>query len=311
MMLLRRILFVWAFFFPLSVFPWENRESEVLFAAQKENIPIAAVFLGGKWCPWSEKLRRDVLQDPLFLSTLGKEIFLWEVSLEKEEKDLLMLQKYGVQQCPQIVLLDPKGKEFARLQNFSFDAAGDAAEILDLVESFHDICFGLGQKCFDELYWQELYLKAKKLSIPYFKQVILKKGVEQEKGIFFHLEKLAWMLGKYKLKSPQVLKIKKELIKRDPQNRQGSRFKIAVLEFQKMASSHRTHKVLRPLLSYVDEFGKKDKDHLWRAELMISEFLYAKHLLPPSLQHAQAALVAAPEAMRPKILEMITLMGKE
>ena len=315
MILIRKLLLLWIFLLPLPLFPWENREGGVLLTAQKENVPIAAVFLGGKWCPWSEKLRAEVLNHPLFLSTLGKEVLVWEIVLEKEKGDLAMLQKYRVEQCPHIVLLDPQGKEFARLQSPLFDPVMDGAAILDLVESFHAVCVALGEKHFEESYWQELYSKAQKLSVPYFKEEIVKLGLEKEKGTFFHLEKLALLLGKHKLKSPQVLKIKRELIKRDPKNKMGTHFKIAALEFQKRASRFKSdrlfHKALTPLLQYVGKFGKQDRENLWRAQWMIAEFLYAKHVLPQALQYARAALEAAPEGAQPKLLESISLMRGE
>ena len=47
---------------------WQIEEKEVLQTAQRENLPVVAVFVGGKWCPWSEKLRQDVLQNPYFRS---------------------------------------------------------------------------------------------------------------------------------------------------------------------------------------------------------------------------------------------------
>jgi hypothetical protein len=295
---------------------WQREEKEILLVAERENLPIIAVFVGGQWCPWSQKLKEDVLNNPLFIDRIGKDVILWEIFLEKEPQDHAMRQKYGVKECPQILLLDPRGKEFARIDYAPLSASGYADELLGMIESFQDICIALDAKhrAFDEELWQGLYLKAKKLSIPCYKQVILECSLKKERGNFFHLEKFASMLQKYKMKSPQILKMKRELLGRDPENKMGTHFKIAVLELQKMAlrlkPKDSPEKVLKPLLEYVRLFGKKDPENLWRVEAMIAEFLFAKNFVGLALEHAQLAYAAASELDKEQIAEMIAFMKR-
>lgn len=295
---------------------WQREEKEIFLIAQRENLPIVAVFVGGQWCPWSQKLKEDVLNNPLFIDRIGKDVILWEIFLEKESQDHAMRQKYGVKECPQILLLDPRGKEFARLDYVPLSASGYADELLGMIESFQDICIALDakHKTFDEELWQDLYLKAKKLSIPCYKRVILERGLKKERGSFFHLEKFACMLQKYKMKSPQILKMKKELLGRDSENKMGTHFKIAVLEFQKMAlrlkPKDSPEKALKSLLEYVRLFGKKDLENLCRVEAMIAEFLFAKNFVALALEHAQSAYDVASESDKAKIAEMIVLMKR-
>lgn len=286
---------------------WQIEEKEIFLSAMEENVPIVAVFLGGEWCPWSKKLREDVLKNPLFTSKVEKEALFWEISLEKEFQDDAMRQKYNIVECPQILLLDPHGKEFARFGYLPLQASAYGDEIVSFIEDFNEICTALDQKenGFDEARWKDLYLKAKKLSAPCYSQVILERSLKKEKGTFFHLEKYAALLQTLKIKNPAVRKMKTQLLAKDP----NAHFKVAVLEFQKLAAKSKSkEKAIKPLTRYVHLCGKKDPENLWRAELMIAEYLYSRKLLPQALEHAQASYEVAPESAKAQIAQNIAHM---
>jgi hypothetical protein len=290
---------------------WQIEEKEMIHFAQVENRPIVAVFLGDD-CPWSYKLRQEILESPYFLEKINAEAILWIPSLKQAEEEKPLIQKYNVQQCPVILLLDPKGKEFARFDSISLDAQGYTREILNQIENFQEICLALdlAEIDFDEQKWQKLYQKAKQLSAPCFYQVILERGLNQEKGNYFHLEKFIMLLEKHKIKHQQVKKAKQQLLKRDPENKRGLHFKVAVLEFQKNAlklrSKDQPEKSLAPLLKYIRKFGKKDLENYWKSELLIAEFLYSNKRIPFALEHAEAAYLSSPESAKPQIAEMIS-----
>ena len=296
---------------------WQKEETEIFLTAEKENLPVIAFFLGGQWCPWSQKLSQEILKSSLFLDKVGKDAILWEIALEKETQDDAIRQKYSVTECPQILLLDPKGKEFARFGFMPLEAKEYGNELVAVIDHFHEICAALDRKGgdFEEEVWKDLFLKAKKLSAACYASVILERGLKKEKGVFFHLEKFASLLEKYKPKHPEVLKVKQQLLKKDPENKLGTHFKVAVLEFQKISSrlksKDRQEKALRPLLKFVHQFGNRDKENLWKAEMMIAEFLFAKNSIPLAIEHANAALKAAPETAAPQIQMAIAFMKRD
>jgi hypothetical protein len=293
---------------------WQIEEREIFLTATRENLPVVAIFLGGQWCPWSCRMREHLLKNPHFIARVGREAILWEIFLEKEFQDHAMRQKYGVLECPQILLLDPKGREFARLNHLSLQPSEYAEEVVASIENFQYICSALDQKGegFDEERWKELYLKAKTLSVSCYQQVIFEIGLKKEKGCFFHLEQYARALQKHKLKHPQILKMKSRLLSRDPENKLGLRFHMAVLEFQKIASQlklkSRCEKALKPLLQYIQLFGGKDPEYVWQAEMVIAEYLASKRAFAQALKHAEASYLAAPEAMKAQILKSISAM---
>jgi hypothetical protein len=313
-MLIRSVLYLFCLCFITAAYTQGKiEEITVLENAQEENLPIVAVFLNSD-CPWSKKLHQEILGSRQFLEKINPEAILWMIDLQGKEEDKIFLQKYHVQRCPLFLLLDPKGKEFARFEYVPMDGAGYGEIIIEQIENFQEICTALDRNDhhFEEEKWQELYQKAKKLSAPCFQQVILERGVRAEKGTYFHLEKFATLLEKNKLKNAQVLKAKQRLLARDPENALGTHFKVAVLEFQKIASRHkpkdRPEKAIMPLLRYIHKFRKKDCENFWKSEWMIAEFLFTKNFIDIALEHAETAYSASPETIKPQIAEMISFM---
>lgn len=294
---------------------WQAEENRVLQIARQENQPIVAVCYSVENCPWSQRLQEDVLDSIPFQEGVARQALLWRIALDRNESEFR--HKYRIQVTPVILLLDPQGKEFARMEYTPLDAVGYVQEINILIENFQEVCLALEKEetVFDEEKWQDLYGKAKRFSEPYFKQVILEEGVQREAGTFFHLEKLASLLEQYKLKDPQVVMAKKQLLQLDPHNEYGVHFKVAVLEFNKalsrMKGKEAFAKPLRPLFEFVHRFGKTDKENAWKAELMIAKYLAAKNCTPQALEHAEAAYRVAPETIKPQIVDTIAYIKEQ
>lgn len=307
-MIFRAVLY--CFFVFLSTFIYSDKYKEVLQLASEEHLPITAIFLGGDECPWSQKFTQEVLHDPEFIDQVNQEAILWVIP----SPDSSLKERYALQEYPQVVLLDPQGKEFARFGYLPMSAKEYLAEIAQTIKNFQEICIALDQKeeVFCEEDWIDLYKKAGQLSIPCFKQVILEKGLKKEKGTFFHLEKFAESLEKYKHRTSPVQNLKKNLLKKDPHHKQGIHFKVALLEFKKLRSKAKSkqqcEKALKPLLRYVDHFAKKDPENHWKAEMAMAEFLYEKQVLSSALKHLKAAYLAAPEDIKPQIAKNLSLI---
>jgi len=288
-------------------------EKKIIESALLVNRPIVAVFLGDD-CPWSKKLRQEVLETPYFLKKIDEEAILWINSLKQNEEEKAFIQKYQVQRCPLILVLDPSGKEFARFEYIPLDAQGYIEAIVTQIENFQEICAALDSGDFEEQKWLKIYQMAEKLSAPCFQQVILERGLRNEKGNYFHLEKFVTLLEGHKMKHAQVRKAKQQLLNRDPENKLGMHFKVAVLEFKKIASrlkpKDQPEKALKPLLQYIRKFGKKDVENYWKSELMVAEFLYDHKAIVNALEHARIAYLESPEAIKPQIAKTICYMSE-
>lgn len=281
--------------------------------AQHEKKVLLVAFLGENWCPWSEKLKRDVLNSQEFLHKLEglAHLAVAIVDEEESERNKALQEVFHIEQTPTLVLFDYSQEEIARLGFLPLNSEEYAQAAIELTEHFEEVVSFLNnpqlKKSEEEMV--ELYLKAKKLSSKSYGNQILQIGLKREKGSFFLLEKYESLLKKFKFKSKTVQKARKQVIERDPDNKMGTLLKMAMLEFQelspKVKGKNKIDKAISPLVNYVQKFGKQDRENLWRVEMMIAQFLFAKNELEQALVHARASLDVAPENMKGEVEEMV------
>jgi len=276
--------------------------------------PVVALCWKEEGCPWSQKLKESVLQDPLFHQALSQKAILWQVPLEKNEE---VRRRYQITTSPTILLLDPQGREFARLTQLPLEGHLLAPLLISRIEDFQKVCLALKKKeiSLAEGQWQELYQKAKQCSDPYFSEAIVERALSEEKGHFFHLEKFAALLEKHKLRDPLVQKYKEQLLKRDPKSNEGVHFHVAALEFRKQLSRLKPqdsiYKPLKPLVRFLEQFKEKDQENAWRAAVLIAEYLFTKNEKEIALKYENFAHALAPETKKASIAETIAWMEKE
>lgn len=297
---------------PLSPI-WSKNFNQAFALAQKEKKILVVAFLGDSWCPWSEKLKKDILNSPLFVKSIQEVAHCAVVHLDEKETahNKHFREVFHVDQTPSLVLFDYSQEEIARLGFLPLSAEAYADQVLELVQNFERVIAFLKdpKSVSSEELIAQIYADAKKLSSQSYRDQILEIGLKREKGSFFILEKYAHLLDKLKFKSPLVQKTRKELMAKDPHNQMGTQLKMAVLEFQKlglkMKGKNRVHKAISPLLDYVQKFGKEDPENLWKVEMMIAQFLSTKNEHEMALSHAKASLDAAPEIVKNEVKDVV------
>ncbi len=292
---------------------WSRDLEESFLQAQQEQKVLIVAFLGENWCPWSEKLKRDVLNAPEFLRCF-EGIGHFAVALIDQEGSThnKALQKvFHVDQTPTVILFDYSHEEIARLGFLPVTPEQYAQSAIKLIEQFEEVITFLknprGGATEEEI--KSIYLKAKELSSRLYKNQILQMGLKREKGSFFLLEKYEDLLKQFKLKSQVVQKVRKQLIEKDPDNKRGTQLKIALLEFDALSSKesgkNKIDKVISPLVHYLKKFGKQDRENLWKVEMMIAQFLFTKKEQEQALAYARASLAEAPDEMKQQVQEMV------
>ena len=68
-------------------------------------------------------------------------------------------------------------------------------------------------------------------------------------------------------------------------------------------------RAISPLLGYIHEFGKEDRENLWKVEMMVTQFLLAQNEREMALEHARASLNAAPDAVKGEIEVIIDYLN--
>jgi len=91
--------------------------------AKRENKYVLLDFTGSDWCGWCQKLKREVFDDPAFVSFAQANLVLVEVDfphhklMSREQKlaNARLATDYGISGYPTIIVLDPDGKPVNRL----------------------------------------------------------------------------------------------------------------------------------------------------------------------------------------------------
>ncbi|QSR88289.1 thioredoxin family protein [Methylacidiphilum caldifontis] len=130
----RRLSFIFYFcfafffvFFPLRCLVaaenlrWLTNYTQALAEAKKENKMVLMNFTGSDWCPWCQKLDKEVFSTSEFKNYAQKNLVLLEVDfpqhktqpaeLKKQNEDLA--NQYNVDSFPTLVLLSPQGEEIS------------------------------------------------------------------------------------------------------------------------------------------------------------------------------------------------------
>lgn len=285
----------------------------IIERAEEFNRPIVLFCLKEPPCPWSKILQERILSSHRFHKLLQQEAWIQSIYQENQSEERVRFAK-PLQTLPCVVLLDPHGREFARLDYDQSDADEFSAKILHLFDDFHEICLAIDQGLHrqEESRLKFLYQQSKRLSDPAFTKLILHKGCQIEKGVFFHLEKYASMLQKGKLKHPLVRKWREKILAKDPQNRLFAHREIAWLEFRKKAQElqgkEMAKKAIAPLLVYLKQWGDKERDR-WKIEALLAKFLFARESNSLAQEFAKKAYIDAPDEKRKEISAVFSRMG--
>ncbi|VHO03883.1 hypothetical protein [Candidatus Rhabdochlamydia sp. T3358] len=296
------------FFASLVFGDWVFEENKALILSSERNLPILAVFLAEEGCCWSDQLKTELLKKPEFIKELSQEMILWQVFL-KQKKEIR--DKYQVQEYPLILLLDPKGREFARLNFIPLDHNLLKELLSSLIDDFSTIC-SLIDADFEEEEWQRMYQKASRLSPSYFKEEILREGLKKEKGCFFHLEKYAQLLQEKGSDHPYVLKFKKKILRKDKTHQLGANAHLASIEFHDRDRKGRSFdKTIEPLLEYLHKAAFAEPQYCWEIELLLGQFLWKKNRLEKAREYLLLAYEHAPGPFKLQLQEICQLEDLE
>ncbi|TFE69775.1 thiol-disulfide isomerase [Methylacidiphilum sp. Yel] len=100
---------------------WLTNYAQALSEAKKENKMLLMNFTGSDWCPWCQKLDKEVFSTQEFKNYAQKNLVLLEVDfpqhktqsaeLKKQNEDLA--NQYNVDSFPTLILLSPSGEELS------------------------------------------------------------------------------------------------------------------------------------------------------------------------------------------------------
>lgn len=306
-------LFSWllfCFLLPLQLVmgAWTEDYAEAVETAQASQTPMLIAFLGSEWCPWSDKLRGEVLETAHFQSQVKDYLILVRVDfpyvgLRKNSEELKA--KYEIKQLPTLIIASPTGEEITRFGYLPLEGAEFASHVTTLLNTYEKLVqqisqTNLSQEPVTEL--RTLYQEITPFTLPIYKEALLHAGLQKDSSSFFLLEKYEQLLKK----EPKLAeKMREQIEARDPEDREGALFKLAALDFTTLsAETHSIKKVVRPLKKYLKKFSSHE--NAWRAHLLIAEYLFLKRgNKNEAQQHLEASLIKAPSKVKPQLEEFL------
>ena len=291
---------------------WHEDYQTAYNTAKKENKNLFLYFTGSDYCPWCKKLSNEILNKPDFMALADKyfEFVLIDFPAKKSlsetqyKNNKKLKEKYGIEGFPTVVILDSDEIVIARTGYLPIGPTEYAKKIIKLIEE-HNVLKkkDLSKEDFSDLRYS--YKKARFHGNEFIKEKALNEGMQKDDRLYFLLEKYSELT--HKQKYDEANELKKEILAKDPYNMRKTCYRLAMIDFEVLSKNQTVdpNAVIHPLLKYIDEFGKKDKDNLWRLEMIVSQFLCSRGHIKEALKHARASYKAAPSALKKDIVETV------
>jgi len=300
---------------------------EAVESAKQGSKPLVLFFTGSDWCGWCNKLEEEVFDDAEFAKLAGdKYVFLkldfplyaaQSPQLNAQNKQLQ--KKYEIKSYPTLVLIDARDQKQIGVTGYRPGGSKQYVQHLQkMVDSYGGYRAKLSALQTQKISGEELkklYEKSRELDFTNDATYIMKIGLESDAKHFFLLERYRFLADEGQLNQSEALALRQQLLASDPDNKHLAHYNVAIIEFE--AVSEGMHKkdreltqqeqevIVAPLVHYISKFGSKDRENLWRLEMIISQVYLDKNRLEEALQHAKASYNAAPTEVQNEIASAI------
>jgi len=290
---------------------WQGSFEQAQEMAQKENRPLLIAFLGPQWCPYSDELEESLLTTNSFLGSLEDKVIFLRIDIPEDyDEDIqttLLREKYHIDSCPTLILVEPNGQEIAKVQTPS------AQDILDILDDYSQVSKAKALATLEEEQLKSLYTQAGKLADLTFKKALLEAGLRADQTPYFLLEQYGDQLAKHGVKNRVSKMMRNRIIARDLNNEKGCRRQLALMDFEALVESGdrlTARTVVKPLIDYLQKFGAQDPENAWQLELKISQYLFSRDRVKDALKHANVSLKIAPESQRREVAKSVEYLEK-
>ncbi len=301
---------------------WFTNYDEAVKQARSTTKPIIMLFTGSDWCSWCIKLEAEVFNTAEFAEAAGdKFIFLkldfplnTTLSPDNIAQNKQLQKKFDVSGFPTVVLLDAQqqqigsagyrpggGKPYAIYLFKILDDHTSYKQKMQTVDKQPTSVSGSDLK--------RLYEHATECGRQFDANQIAALGTSSDQKHFFLLERYRLLAEQGKIRNEESLAIRKQLLADDPSNLKLTYYQVAVIEFE-AACKERGNEcppeaTVASLLEYIKRFGDKDRENLWRLQMIISQVYFDQDKLTEALSYAESSYQTAPSTVQPEIATAI------
>lgn len=303
---------------------WTTDFAEAAALAKKTGRPLFLFFTGSDWCGWCTKLEKEVLENREFIGAAAdKFIFVKldypmkkKLDSETAKQNEALQKRFAVRSFPTVVLLDSEQQPIGTTGYRSGGGRQYAAHLMKMVDdyiAYREQMKRLGVQKFSGKELKRLYQKAGEFGLKKDQSLLITAGVESDLPHFFLTERYRELMEDNKGDSQEAQAVKQRLRVADPDNSYQSHYQIAMIDFNARGRADHASptETIAPLLAYIDAFGDKDRDHLWRLHLEIYQIYLDNNQPEKARQHAQLAYDAAPPTIRPELAPSLETVEKK
>lgn len=296
---------------------WRKEYSKAINLSQKENKPLFLYFCNYEKNELSKKIEKEIFNHCSFYKKFHNKFIFLKLDFSNEGKNSRknhfqnqkIKNRFQIKEFPSALILSPQLKIVAsRGYNASICPKEYTKHLLEILEDYNLLESALSeidQNNFNSKQLQNLYNKAKIFQREKEQKNFLKKGLELEDNLFFLSEKYHMLVKEGKTKSQEAKEIRSNLIKKDPENKEGKHRYLALVDFQELARGFKTGDnpmlVISPLVKYLNLFEKNDIKNSWRIHMTISQYLFSKNKIPEAIEYANQSFQAAPNKRKARI----------
>lgn len=204
---------------------WLDNFEQAKEIALKQNRPLLIAFLGPQWCPYSDELEDKILQTNSFLAALQDKVIFLRVDIpegyEEDAQTLQLRQNYNIDSCPTLILVEPNGREIAKLEAAPVESKQVAQEVVTVLASYTEVSDAKSINTLKEEQLKDLYARAGKLADSTFKKALLERGLKEDKSAYFLLQQYGELLVKQGVKNRESKILRNRIVARDLKNEKG------------------------------------------------------------------------------------------
>lgn len=298
--------------------PWSTQYEQSVAVAKRDKKPLVLFFTGSDWCGWCKKLEQEVFTDPKFIDHTKDQFVFVKLDFpmrtpqteEIEVQNTLLQEKYAVRTFPTIVILSAQGEQIGIT---GYRPGGGEAYKQHLLgfyyrfEEYKNKFNRLNREIFTGKELKRLYQEAREFNRDQEAYTIIERGTHSDLAHFFLTERYKSLAGVGKESTIQAQLMRDELLKSD---QKLIHYQVAVIDFERYCAEVEQGKcslenAAAPLHNYIETFGSKDKENLWRLYLALSE-LYSDNKKPGvALEYAKKSLQVSPHSIRDDIASAI------
>jgi protein disulfide-isomerase len=297
---------------------WLTNYEQAVQQSKASSKPLVLFFTGSDWCGWCNKLDEEAFETADFASAAGNKFIFLKLDFplysnqdqQTKAQNKELQQKFDVRSFPTVIVVDPKKNQQIGVTGYRPGGGKSFADHLNKLvndySGYKQKMSALDQSKYSGAALKLIYNKAKELGLALDATKVVQKGMQSDESLYFMAERYRTLADEGQMHSKEAIALKQQLLSLDPLNEKQVHYQIALVEFETYETeNHATDLTVAPVVSYIEKFGSKDKDNLWRLQLLISQVYLDKNEMTSALNYAQLSYESAPCCVQPELARAI------